>query len=169
MVQPLEQQQMFQVDYLLSRDLDSRPSDREVSAVNEWLESNKSFHFMRDHPQHGTTVLGGGWGVNLRGPDIRQKMKKVLTEALIDPIFFGGRNDRGKDQVFLDRYYFKKFLGLLLSAIHRLCSTFLSGMAKESIHEKLWNHWESNPEWPSWKLCLPYLKMVILPVEQSTY
>ena len=64
---------------------------------------------MRDHPEHGTSVLGGGWGVNLRGPDIRQKMKKVLTEALNDPVFHGNRNDKGQDQVFLDRFYFKIF------------------------------------------------------------
>src|SRR5665811_169326 len=40
------------VDTLLSRDLDSRPGKREQRAVTEWLKSNKTFHFMRDHPHH---------------------------------------------------------------------------------------------------------------------
>ena len=47
-----------QVDIYISRDLDSQFSDREEAAVKEWLTSNKSFHFMRDHPSHGTHILG---------------------------------------------------------------------------------------------------------------
>ena len=39
-----------QVDVLLSRDLDSGIIDREAAAVQEWLKSDKDFHFMRDHP-----------------------------------------------------------------------------------------------------------------------
>ena len=47
-----------QVSHMLSRDLDSLVSDREVSAVKEWLESDKAFHFMRDNPSHGIEILG---------------------------------------------------------------------------------------------------------------
>jgi len=50
------------VDVFLSRDCDSRISDREVSAINEWLESDKDFHIMRDHPYHTVAILGGMWG-----------------------------------------------------------------------------------------------------------
>ena len=49
-------------DVILSRDTDSRVSTREVDAVNEWLDSDKDFHIMRDHPSHGTQILGGMWG-----------------------------------------------------------------------------------------------------------
>lgn len=35
------------VDYFISRDTDSCLLDREVAAVNEWLESNNIFHIMR--------------------------------------------------------------------------------------------------------------------------
>jgi len=49
-------------DVILSRDTDSRITQREVDAVNEWLESDKDFHIMRDHPYHGTQILGGMWG-----------------------------------------------------------------------------------------------------------
>lgn len=50
-------------DVMISRDTDSRLSIREKIAVDEWLESNKDFHIMRDHPHHNTAILGGMWGV----------------------------------------------------------------------------------------------------------
>lgn len=50
-------------DVMLSRDTDSRLSNREKLAVEEWLESDKDFHIMRDHPYHNTEILGGMWGV----------------------------------------------------------------------------------------------------------
>jgi hypothetical protein len=51
------------VDVMVSRDCDSRLSNREKQAVDEWLNSGKGFHIMRDHPWHGTQILGGMWGV----------------------------------------------------------------------------------------------------------
>ncbi len=51
------------VEYFVSRDCDSRFSEREVTAVNEWIESDKPFHIIRDHPQgHGWEINGGMWG-----------------------------------------------------------------------------------------------------------
>jgi hypothetical protein len=32
-------------------------------AVKEWENSDWGFHIMRDHPQHGATILGGMWGI----------------------------------------------------------------------------------------------------------
>jgi len=49
-------------DIVISRDTDSRLSIREKAAVDEWLESDKDFHIMRDHPYHATEILGGMWG-----------------------------------------------------------------------------------------------------------
>lgn len=40
------------VDLFISRDLDSAILPREVSAVEEWVQSDKTFHIMRDHPSH---------------------------------------------------------------------------------------------------------------------
>lgn len=51
-----------EVDIFLSRDCDSRISEREVAAVQEWLTSEKDFHIMRDHPYHTVPILGGMWG-----------------------------------------------------------------------------------------------------------
>jgi len=50
------------VDVMISRDCDSRLSYREAAAVQDWLDSGKGFHIMRDHPWHGSQMLGGMWG-----------------------------------------------------------------------------------------------------------
>lgn len=49
-------------DTVICRDTDSRLNLREKAAVDEWLESDKDFHIMRDHPYHATEILGGMWG-----------------------------------------------------------------------------------------------------------
>jgi len=51
------------VEYMISRDTDSRLSAREKVAVDEWLASGADLHVMRDHPYHGVPILGGMWGV----------------------------------------------------------------------------------------------------------
>ena len=40
------------VEIMMSRDTDTRILLREKLAVDEWLESGKLFHIMRDHPDH---------------------------------------------------------------------------------------------------------------------
>ncbi len=50
------------VAIILSRDTDSRLTSREALAVDQWLQSDKLFHVMRDHPEHNTEILGGMWG-----------------------------------------------------------------------------------------------------------
>lgn len=52
-----------EVEVMMSRDADSRIHRREVLCVNEWLESNKNFHIIRDHPYHSVPIMGGMWGV----------------------------------------------------------------------------------------------------------
>lgn len=49
-------------DYVLFRDVDSRPFDREFYAIDEWLTSHIQVHVMRDHPYHGVPMLAGLWG-----------------------------------------------------------------------------------------------------------
>lgn len=50
-------------DVAIFRDTDSRLSERELLAVNEWLYGDKPLHIMRDHPQHTERIMGGMWGV----------------------------------------------------------------------------------------------------------
>ena len=49
------------VDWFMSRDADCYIFQREVDAVNHWLEqkANSTFHIMRDHPLHESQFLGG--------------------------------------------------------------------------------------------------------------
>lgn len=50
------------VDIFMVRDIDSAVVTRGASAVKQWLESDKIFHTMRDHPDHNAWVMGGLWG-----------------------------------------------------------------------------------------------------------
>ena len=51
------------VERFISRDCDTRIQPREVLAVDEWIESGKYLHIMRDHPQHYPRMLGGMYGI----------------------------------------------------------------------------------------------------------
>ena len=84
-----------QVDIFLSRDCDSRISEREVSAINEWLESDKDFHIMRDHPYHTVPILGGMWGCR------RGIMRKIGLIKMIES--WNQFSRKGIDQDFLGR------------------------------------------------------------------
>ena len=66
------------------RDSDSIPSKRERAAVEEFLESGKSFHIIRDHPMHSPTnfapILGGMWGGLHRAvPHMDELLQKEYT------------------------------------------------------------------------------------------
>jgi len=50
------------VEVMMSRDTDTRFWLREKLAVEEWLQSDKLFHIMRDHPHHSFMILGGMFG-----------------------------------------------------------------------------------------------------------
>lgn len=86
-----------EVDIFLSRDCDSRFSDREVSAINEWLASDKDFHIMRDHPYHTTAILGGMWGCR------RGLLKDANLSQLIEK--WNQYHKKGIDQEFLSKVY----------------------------------------------------------------
>ena len=82
-----------ETDVFLSRDCDSRFSEREVDAIKEWLSSNKDFHIMRDHPYHGVPVLGGMWGCR------NGLMREIGLSKLIEQ--WGKYERKGIDQDFL--------------------------------------------------------------------
>lgn len=78
------------IDISIFRDTDSRLNLREKYAVAEWLESDKTFHIMRDHPYHGFPILGGMWG-----------FKQNLTYPMKDLLQSFGKADRyGTDYEF---------------------------------------------------------------------
>ena len=91
------------VDLFLSRDLDSRINPREVAAVQEFLNSDKDLHVMRDHPAHSAFMMGGTWGakVNHQRDNFLVAFKKLFKDAIayIDRVSGGGY-----DQIALVRY-----------------------------------------------------------------
>jgi len=69
------------VDVFISRDCDSRLSEREVYAVNEWLASPRLIHAMRDHPEHSVPILGGMWGAKRHAiPNMKELIDKWNRE-----------------------------------------------------------------------------------------
>jgi tetratricopeptide (TPR) repeat protein len=78
------------IDILLSRDSDSRLCVREKIAVDKWLESNKNFHIMRDHPYHTVPILGGMFGCKKLNFIWRPLMEKIQQDK-----------SKGYDQDFL--------------------------------------------------------------------
>lgn len=84
------------VSYFISRDGDSRISFRDETAVNEWIESDKNFHILRDHPGgHGWAINAGMWGAKgMSIPNFRQLMENFINK---NPIKY----DKTIDQRFL--------------------------------------------------------------------
>jgi FkbM family methyltransferase len=91
------------VDFFICRDTDSRLSWREKEAVEDWLNSGKNFHIMKDHPYHYSEdfpILAGMWGA--KGniiPDIKN---------IINTFKQTQENKKGVDQIVL-RYIFENF------------------------------------------------------------
>lgn len=71
-------------DATIFRDADSRLLKRDFSAVQEWLKSNKPFHIMRDHPNHGNKISAGLWGVRNRFFVKHLEIKNKYFEYLQD-------------------------------------------------------------------------------------
>lgn len=78
-------------DVVLSRDTDSRINLREKHAVDAWLNSDKPFHIMRDHPHHNAVILGGMWGS-------RNSVLKGITRHILK---YKKNNQYQVDQNFL--------------------------------------------------------------------
>ena len=92
------------IDIFLSRDADSRITDREMGLINDWLQSNKVFHIIRDHPQHNVSILAGTFGVDIKKFKnlINNKNFKSIDEYLVMYYSKYDKNIvRGPDQDFL--------------------------------------------------------------------
>ena len=90
-------------EYVCFRDCDSRLSNREFLAVQDWIESKKTLHVMRDHPAHvipyGISepgILAGMWGI---------KSKTIPMTALVNKFNLGRTLEYGHDQVFSKTIY----------------------------------------------------------------
>ena len=90
-------------EYAIFRDSDSRVSVREKLAVDEWIQSGKSLHVMRDHPYHRIPagnnqlgILGGMWGIKNNIIPITEMIKRFPLSKI---------SNYGNDQSFLRTVY----------------------------------------------------------------
>ena len=90
-------------EYCVFRDSDSRITVREKMAVDEWIDSKKSIHVMRDHPAHGIPfgasslgILGGMWGIKTGIVPLTDMILKFVNNKQLS---------YGADQTFLQTIY----------------------------------------------------------------
>jgi hypothetical protein len=89
------------VERVIFRDTDSRFTQREVDAVNEWVLSENSLHIMKDHPFHGGfPILAGMFGI-VGG--MIMDVEKLLQLAKNTP------EQYHYDQIFLQKYIWNVF------------------------------------------------------------
>ena len=156
-----------QVDIFMSRDLDSIIKLREVEAVKEWLQSDKSLHVMRDHTYHKHDMLGGLWGVQL-SRSTKEDWENIWTAIIADPLSRSKRNKKGPDQTLLSRHVWGKLSGGVLQHDSFSCALYPGAVGFPSQRQNsTWNFvgaWEENKpeniECPtqcrrnqSWKFC----------------
>jgi len=81
-------------DAVIFRDTDSRLNLREKAAVDQWLQSDKTVHIMRDHPYHQFPILGGMWGYRNNGKHGFKSMLETFCKTR-------ARDSYGTDYEFL--------------------------------------------------------------------
>ena len=91
------------VKRFISRDADSRITPREVIAVREWVNSEKTLHILRDHPQHYPKILGGMFGLKL--DNICLGNNNICEWAQKVDNFYSARSEATDDQDFLLYFY----------------------------------------------------------------
>ena len=81
----------------VSRDADSRVSDKEYQAVLEWEKSSFPLHAMRDHDLHCWPVMAGMWGIKCSsGEHVIKSLKSLYAQK---------SNEFESDQVLLRIFY----------------------------------------------------------------
>lgn len=89
------------VDIWISRDADSRLSDREAKIVNQWINSGKTLHSIRDHRCHFNYIMGGLFGINNKLFCERYKFKTV-NEIIKELSVCYKERPYNVDQIFLN-------------------------------------------------------------------
>lgn len=114
----------------LFRDLDSRPSQREMEAVKEWLLSKHVVHVMRDHPAHDMPILAGMWGMKLgsrRG--LRAALRALFLVILTRPYTYQVQEVSSADQALLEKYLWPLLAPLALQHDSYQCQRFAKSHA----------------------------------------
>lgn len=106
------------IDVFISRDSDSRLSQREVDLVNEWIKSDKDMHIIRDHKEHGLAVCAGMFGLKKGKLSDLMAYKMKTYRHIIESnkqtpryIELSKDNMKGIDQDFLEYEIFNEAKG----------------------------------------------------------
>lgn len=94
-------------DIVIIRDLDDRLSERHKFVVDEWLNSDKKLHIIKDHPNHTYPIMAGLWGC-------RYGLLKGITKQISK---WENKNYYTTDQEFLRKILVNEFF-IKTSYIH---------------------------------------------------
>jgi len=92
---------------VIIRDTDSRFTLRERDAVEQWLNSDKDIHVMRDHPWHNEKIMGGMCGFRKgvfkkHEPDLYNWLTNDVNERLIAEQFFNSLYEKEKENIYFN-------------------------------------------------------------------
>lgn len=91
------------VEILFVRDADSRINARDEWCIREFIQSDKQFHVIRDHPYHTSLIMGGLWGIKKGCLPSYMKMADMARAYASSH-----QNVRGFDQNFLNNVIYPK-------------------------------------------------------------
>ena len=95
----------LKVDIFVSRDLDSKFTERENVAVLEWIESGQYFHTMRDRPQQDYwPIIASTWGTKLSDATFRYNWTEAWKQGMKDNMMYVTQDHYDEDQQFLLRF-----------------------------------------------------------------
>jgi hypothetical protein len=118
------------VERFISRDADSRLSQREAEAVKEWEDSGVGLHSMRDHPHHDRPhypIFGGMFGLVVSELGDFNMREKLIEYSSHCPDKRGGhwqlwkKRKRGLDMIFLRENIYPIFDESGSIMIHTIC------------------------------------------------
>lgn len=138
------------VECFISRDCDSRLFDRDVVAVQEWLNSDKHFHIIRDHPGgHAWEISAGMWGCKARFiENIEEKINNYIkisswvTNRAVDQRFLQEIiYPQSLESLFLhDEYYNYERIGVPIKRDRKLDDFAFIGEPFDENDQQLSNH-----------------------------
>lgn len=92
----------------ICRDVDCRPTMREIAILREWEAAPQGFHLIRNHVLHTDLVLAGLWGGRpIAGFDLATEIAEAFPR--------GASNKYGLDQQFLEHRIWARIRGDLLT------------------------------------------------------
>jgi hypothetical protein len=87
-----------EIDFCISRDADSRATEREKNIVDDFIESNKAVHTILDHRCHHG-LMAGMVGFNVK--QLQNYNIPNFNDFIQKEVEFNKRTTRGKDQSWL--------------------------------------------------------------------